>query len=54
MAYPPAYTEAQMIRKAITSIEQSVLMPTALFEWNGFVPPNVDWANLKAHFGEAY
>ena len=54
LAYLSAYTKAQMIGKTMISIEQSGLMPMALLEWNGFVPPNVDWTNLKAHFGEAY
>ena len=54
LAHPPAFTEAQMIQKAITSVEQSGLFPTALLEWNGFQPPNNDWANLRSHFGEAY
>jgi len=54
LANPPEYTEGQMIGKAITSIEQCGLFPTALLEWNGFTPPNKDWTNLKAHFGEAY
>ena len=53
LAHPSGYTEAQMTGKAITSIEQSGLMRTALLEWNGFVAPNINWANLKAHFGEA-
>ena len=26
----------------------------ALLEWNGFDLANKDWANLRAHFGEAY
>ena len=54
LAHPPAYTSEQMIGKAITSMEQCGLFPTALLEWNGFDPTNKDWANLKAHFSEAY
>ena len=50
----PAYTDAQMIGKAITSMEQCGLFATALLEWNGFDPANKVWANLKALFGEAY
>ena len=30
------------------------LFSTTLLEWNGFDPANKDWANPKAHFGEAY
>ena len=35
-------------------MEQCILFSTALLERNGFDPANKDWANLKAHFGEAY
>ena len=36
LALAPAYTEAKMIGKAITSVEQCGLFPTALLEWDGF------------------
>ena len=49
-----AYTEAQMIGKAITNVEQCRLFLMTLLEWDGFDPENKDWANLKAYFGEAY
>ena len=47
LANPPAYTQEQVIGKAITSMEQCGLFPTALLEWNGFDPQNKDWANLR-------
>ena len=43
-----------MVGKAITSIENSRLFPTALLEWNGYKAANKDWANLKAHYSKAY
>ena len=54
VAYPPEYTEAHMVRQAITSIEISGLFLTALLKWNGFDPANNNWESLKAHFSETH
>ena len=53
LANPLAYTQEQMIGKAIPRGTMRTFL-TTLLEWNGFTLPNKDWANLKAHFGEAY
>ena len=43
LVHLPAYTEAQITGKTITSVEQSGLFPTELLKWNGFQAPNNDW-----------
>ena len=54
IAHPPAYTEDQMVGKALTSVETCGLFQMALLEWNGFAPGNRNWAEFKVHFSEAY
>ena len=34
---PPSYTTEQMVDKALTAIQTTSLVPTAIFEWNGFM-----------------
>ena len=53
-AQPPAYTSEQMIDKAKTGIQTTGLFPTAILEWNGFLPVNQNWPQFKSHFQDAY
>ena len=51
---PPPYTSEQMIEKAKTAIQTTGLFPTAVLEWNGFLPGNQSWPEFKSHFQDAY
>ena len=54
LAAKPAYTEEQMVDKALMAIQSTGLYETAILEWQGFDPANKTWPELKSHFGEAY
>ena len=43
-----------MIDKAKTAIQTTGLFPTAVLEWNGFMPGNQSWPEFKSHFQDAY
>ena len=50
----PPFTMEQMIYKAKTAVMRTGLYPTAMLEWNNFLPANQTWPELKLHFTEAY
>ena len=49
-----AYTQDQMIDKALTAIQRTGLYPTAILEYQAFATKNKNWAEFKTHFAEAY
>ena len=49
----PAYTQDQIIDKALMAVQSTGLYLTAILEWNGFDPANQIWAEFKSHFVEA-
>ena len=52
--YGPAYTEAQLVDRALTTIQQTGLFSQACIEWASFEREDKTWRNLKSHFVEAY
>ena len=50
----PAYTQEQMIDKALTAIQYTGLYPTAILEYQAFPTENKNWAEFKNNFAEAY
>ena len=54
VAAKPAYTQEQMIDKALTAIQHTGLYPTDIFEYQAFPTEKKNWAESKNHFAEAY
>ena len=50
VAAKPAYTQEQMIDKALTAIQRTVLYPTAILEYQAFPTKNKNWAEFKNYF----
>ena len=43
-----------MIYKAKTAVMHTGIYPTAMLEWNNFLPDNQTWPELKLHFTKVY
>ena len=54
VAAKPAYSQEQIIDKALTAIQRTGLYPTAILEYQAFPTENKNWAEFKNHFAEAY
>ena len=54
VAAKPAYTQDQMLDKALTAIQRTGLYPTAILEYQAFATQNKNWAEFKTHFAKAY
>ena len=49
-----AYTQEQMIDKALMAVQTTGLFSIAVLEWNGFDKVNQIWSEFKSHFTEAH
>ena len=54
VAAKPAYTQEQMIDKALTGMQRTGLHPTVILEYQVFPTENKNWTEFKNHFAEAY
>ena len=50
----PAYTNSQLIDRALTSIKQTGLYMTAVEKWNALPQQEKNWNKFKEVFVEAY
>ena len=54
IAAKPAYTQDQIIEKAITAKQRTGLYPTAILEYQAFATENKNWSEFKTHFADTY